>query len=170
MTTETKTEIVVAAGVAAFFLYLWWASRARATPASNPLSAAPGISLSTASGQPLSGPSPFNIPAAVGGDTIAGAGPSTFDLGGVGVPSGPGMPGDCGCTVGTGTSGPQFGSVTDLIQYLSSPAAVTSSPPAPAYIPPVTSLPTPSPFDQEFGSQGEFDDNISQIQQQLAYI
>ena len=105
MTTETKAEIVIAAGLALFLGYLWYASRP--AQAAQAAAASPGINVFPASSNALPGPTLFQAPAAVPGVS------------------------SCGCGAGTGTSGNlQYGSLADLINAMMTPAAADMAPAA----------------------------------------
>lgn len=139
MRSETKAEIVVAGGAAAFLAYLWWANRAAGagtgvetlTQPSNTPFAAPGVPDPTFPGEVAnSQAAPFGITfnagdISLGGSTINGpqVGGVTGGAVNVGAPSfynatPYGAAGSCGCGCDEHGTPIQFGSVSDAASWL----------------------------------------------------
>lgn len=104
MTHETKTEVVIFTGLAAFLIALWWINRSNGGGTGLEDQGLPGFPSAASASLPGQGDASFNI----GGDT--------YNLG-----STPNGASSCGCpTCPESNNIIAFGSNEDLAQYVNS--------------------------------------------------
>ncbi len=103
MTGETKSEVIIFTGLAAFLGFLWWMNRQSGAGTGLEGLGLPGIDTS-------------------GLPSLSAPGPTTFDIGGsnYNVGSSPNGSSSCGCpTCPESNNAIAFGSDADLLKYLS---------------------------------------------------
>lgn len=119
MTDESKTEIVIATGLAAFLLFLWWMNHQQVAQGGGGSDPLPAFAVP---GAPL-----FNIEPSPG-DTVNLPGSPGFNVGGNTIGgSGVYMPGGSSCNCPAGSNNAVFGSASDLSAFLASNPSVVDT-------------------------------------------